>query len=90
MAKMKAKIRSDIGDPGVHHKYGALKPGTTIEIDEEDFGDGLFERPSSGWLSPHEQKDKARAAEEKQRVGNFDPPEEKKTPAGKAEKNGGE
>ncbi len=77
MAKISVKVRSDIGDPGVHRKYGALKPGETISIDEEDFGAGLFERPA-GFVSPHEQADKDRAAELKQRVGDQDPPPEEK------------
>jgi len=78
MAKIDVRVRSDIGDPGVHHKYGPLRPGTTVSIDEEDFGDELFERPHADYLSPYEQADKARAAEQKQRVGKYDPPEEKK------------
>ena len=87
MAKIEVKVRGDIGDPGVHHKYGALKPGTKVMIDEEDFGAALFERPAPDWLSPHERVDKDRAAELKQRVGDFDPPEEK---AKKGKENGGD
>lgn len=87
MARIEVKVRSDIGDPGVHHIYGALKPGDTIGIEEEDFGAGLFERPSPEWLSPHEQTDKDRAAAEKQRVGDFEPPEEKAPAVKKGDKN---
>lgn len=77
MAKIEVKVRSDAGDLGVHRKYGALVPGRTITIDEEDFGDELFERPAPEWLSPHEQADRDRAAAENTRVGKFDPPVEK-------------
>ncbi len=58
MAKIDVKVRSDVGDLGIHPKYGALVPGTTITIEEEEFGDGLFERPKKGWISPLEQQDK--------------------------------
>lgn len=80
MAQIKVKIRSDIGDPGSHPKYGRLVPGTEITIEEADFGAGLFERPSPNFLSPHEQADKARAAELKQRVGDYDPPADEPAP----------
>lgn len=74
MAQITVKVRTDIGDPGVHHKFGTLTPGDKITMDEEDFGGGLFERPSPEWLSPHELADQARAIELKQRVGTFGPP----------------
>lgn len=80
MAQIKVKVRADIGDPGIHPKYGPLRPGTEITIEEEEFGAGLFERPHAEFISPHEQTDKDRAEKEKQRVGDFDPPEEKKSP----------
>lgn len=76
MAKIEVTVRKDVGDLGTHRKYGALVPGSTISIDEEDFGAGLFERPK-GFISPHEQADKDRAAEIEQRVGDFDPPKKK-------------
>lgn len=85
MAKISVKVRSDIGDPGVHVKYGALKPGSTVLIEEEDFGDGLFERPAADLLSPHEQADKDRAAAEGRTIGAFAPPPE--PPAKPAKKN---
>lgn len=81
MAKVSVKVRSDIGDPGHHIKYGRLEPGAAVIIEEEDFAAGLFERPGAGWLSPHEQKDRERAAELKQKVGDQEPPKEKKAPA---------
>ena len=74
MAKIAVKICSDQGDLGTHVKFGALVPGATIIIDEEDFGDQLFERPSPDWRSPHEKKDAERAAETGERVGNQDAP----------------
>jgi hypothetical protein len=77
MAKITVKVRADIGDPGTHPKYGALKPGDSVTIDEADFGAGLFERPSADFLSPHEKADRDRAAELKQRVGDQEPPVEK-------------
>jgi hypothetical protein len=77
MARIKVKVRSDVGDLGIHPKYGQLVKGAEIEIEEEEFGAGLFERPKN-FLSPHEQKDKLRAVEEKQRVGGFEPPSESK------------
>lgn len=89
MAKIKVKVRSDVPDLGVHQKYGQLTAGAEIEIEEEDFGAGLFERPSPEFLSPHEQKDKARAAEEKQRVGDFEPPVKTPEAASKNEKTAG-
>lgn len=76
MAKIEVTVRSDAGDLGVHHKFGKLIPGATITIEEEEFGAGLFNRPAPDYLSPHERADKARAAEEKQPVGGFGPPEE--------------
>lgn len=30
---------------GVHPKYGAIIEGQTYTIDEQDFGDQLFDRP---------------------------------------------
>jgi hypothetical protein len=84
MAKIDVKVRSDVGDPGCHPKYGQLVPGTTMTIEEEEFGAGLFERPAKDWLSPHEQADKARAAEEGRKVGDFDPPAEQKKPVAAA------
>lgn len=75
MAKIEVKVRSDKGDLGIHPKHGALIPGSTITIDEEDFGAELFERPND-FLSPHELADKGRAAELKLRVGDQEPPEE--------------
>ena len=77
MAKITVTVRRDIGDPGTHPRYGALKPGAKIAIEEEDFGAELFERPSKGWLSPHEKKDAARAAELKRHVGGQAPPSPK-------------
>lgn len=72
MSQISVKVRKDIGDPGRHQKYGALKPGTTITIEEEDFGVGLFERPTPEWLSPHELADKTRGEELKCSVGTFE------------------
>jgi len=62
---VKAKI-----DGGIHVKYGEIAKGREYEIDEEDFGAELFERPSPEWLSPHEKADKTRAQELEQNVGN--------------------
>lgn len=81
MAQITVKVRTDVGDPGTHHKFGHLVPGTEITIDEEDFGAGLFERPSPEFLSPHELSDKSHAAEIKERVGDFNPPAEDAAPA---------
>lgn len=73
MAKITVKVRKDI-EATQHHIYGLLEPGKSVNIEEEDFGDELFDRPSTGWLSPLEQLDKDRAAELKERVGKHDPP----------------
>jgi hypothetical protein len=48
--KVKAKI-----DAGHHRKYGEIKKGKSYTIDENDFGDQLFERPSKNWKAPWEQ-----------------------------------
>lgn len=74
MAKITVKVRSDRGDLGTHPRFGKLVPGAKLTIEEEDFGAGIFERPSAGWLSPHEKADAARAAEIKSRVGAQEPP----------------
>ncbi len=74
-------VRKDIGDPGEHRIYGKLEPGKTVTIDEEYFGDKLFERPDPEWLSPHEKADKDRAAELATRVGKLDPPPASTEPA---------
>lgn len=71
MAQITVKVRSDIGDPGTHHKFGPLKPGTEVTMDEADFGAGLFERPSTEWLSPLELADKAKGEELKQSYGTY-------------------
>lgn len=71
MSQIKVKVRSDIGDPGTHPKFGQLVPGTEITMDEEDFGAGLFERPSPKWLSPLELTDKAKGEAEKCSVGTY-------------------
>jgi len=76
MAKIKVKVRSDKGELGTHLKFGALIPGATMTIEEEDFGAELFERPHPDFLSPHEQADRVRAGELGQRVGHQDPPAE--------------
>lgn len=78
MGKITVKVRSDRGDLGTHPKYGALRPGATVTIAEEDFGAALFERPAADYLSPHERRDAARAAELKQRVGHQEPAAVKK------------
>ena len=44
MSKITVTVRSDNGDLGTHHKYGRLVPGTTLVIDEADFGEQLFVR----------------------------------------------
>lgn len=74
MAKITVTIRTDRGELGAHPKYGPLRPGEKITIDEEDFGSELFERPAPEFLSPHERKDRERAAELNQRVGAQEPP----------------
>jgi len=86
MSQISVKVRSDIGDPGTHPKFGPLVPGTVVTMDEEDFGAGLFERPSPEWLSPHELADKARGEELKQSVGTYEyvePASIPEVPAGK-------
>lgn len=42
--KITVKVRKDRGDLGVHPRYGALIPGAVLTIEEEEFGDQLFER----------------------------------------------
>lgn len=74
MASITVKIRTDRGPLGTHPKYGKLIPGATITIDDKDFGEALFERPSPDWRSPHEQADAARAADLKKKVGHQAPP----------------
>jgi hypothetical protein len=74
MSQIKVKVRSDIGEPGRHPVLGELKPGQEVTIEEDQFGAGLFERPSPEWLSPHELADKNRAAAEGKKVGDFEPP----------------
>lgn len=71
-------------DAGILLKYGEIQAGKKYEIDEEDFGDQLFERPSPGWLSPHEKADRDRARELERTVGNqeYQEPQPEK-PAGK-------
>jgi len=54
---VKAKI-----DGGTHLKYGEIKAGQKYEIDPEDFGEELFERPK-GFESPHEKADRERREE---------------------------
>jgi hypothetical protein len=85
MSQITVKVRSDIGDPGRHPKYGALTPGDSVTIDEEDFGAGLFDRPTPDYLSPHELADKAKGEELKQSVGTYEyiepPTKPVKTPA---------
>jgi hypothetical protein len=85
MSQITVKVRTDIGDPGRHPKYGTLIPGDPVTIDEEDFGAGLFERPTPDYLSPHELDDKARGEELKQSVGTYEyvepPAKPTKTPA---------
>lgn len=68
MAQITVKVRADRGDLGSHFKYGALEPGREVTIEVEEFSADLFERPD-GFISPHEQADKARAEELKQSVG---------------------
>lgn len=86
MAKITVKVRGDRGELGTHPKYGALTGGAEITVDEEAFGAELFERPTPDWLSPHEAKDAARAAEIRARVGQQEPPAGAKASAGKPEK----
>jgi hypothetical protein len=81
MAKIVVMVRSDRGDLGIHPKHGPLVNGSTMTIEEEDFGAELFERPAPEFLSPLEIADKTRAEELGQRVGYQDPPEN--TEAGK-------
>ena len=40
-------------DGGVHLKYGEIVKGKQYAIEEEDFGEQLFERPP-GFESPHD------------------------------------
>ncbi len=76
MPKIQVTIRKDQGDLGIHPIYGRLEPGGKIEIEEEHFGDQLFERPSPDWLSPQEKRDKERAQELQMDVGGqkYEPP----------------
>ena len=76
MAKIAVNVRSDKGDLGIHPKHGQLIPGSKLTIEEEDFAAELFERPKPDFLSPHEEADKARAAELGRQVGHQDPPPE--------------
>jgi hypothetical protein len=76
MSQIVVKVRSDIGDPGTHHKHGPLIAGTEISIEEEDFGAGLFERPSPDYLSPLELADQAKGKAEKCSVGTYEHIEE--------------
>jgi hypothetical protein len=66
MAKIKVKA---VIDGGVHLKYGEIKKGATYEIEEEDFGAELFERPHPGFESPHERADRERKEAGKETVG---------------------
>jgi len=43
-------------DAGHHPKYGEIKKGQPYTIDENDFGDQLFDRPEKGWKAPWERK----------------------------------
>jgi len=74
MAKIAVKVRSDMGDLGIHPKHGQLIPGTKLIIEEEEFAVELFERPQPDFLSPHEEADKARASELGHQVGHQAPP----------------
>jgi hypothetical protein len=56
---MKITVKAKI-DGGIHLKYGEIIKGKEYEIEEEDFGDQLFERPP-GFESPHEKADRERA-----------------------------
>lgn len=68
MAQITVTVRSDKGDLGTHIKHGELAPGRKLIIEEEEFSAELFDRPA-GFVSPHEQADKARAEELQQSVG---------------------
>lgn len=59
MAKITVKAKIDAG---VHLKYGPIIKGQEYEIEENDFGNQLFERPQ-GFESPLEKAEKARAQE---------------------------
>jgi len=48
---VKAKINA-----GHHPKYGEIKKGKPYTIDENDFGEQLFERPDKNWKAPWERK----------------------------------
>jgi len=76
MAKIDVTVRRSAQPLGTHPKYGPLKAGQKLTIDEADFGDQLFERPS-GFVSPKEKKDAARAAELGKPVGGQQPPVKK-------------
>jgi hypothetical protein len=53
------KVRSKIGNT-VHPKYGPLEEGQELEIDEQDFGDEIFER----YVEDKEQKTKKKKGKE--------------------------
>jgi len=76
MAKINVTVRKTAQPLGTHPKYGPLKAGQKLTIDEEDFGAELFERPA-GFLSPKEQKDAERAAQLGKPVGGQQPPAKK-------------
>lgn len=67
MGKITVVVRDGIDTD--HQKYGSLKEGMKITIEEEDFGAELFDRPSADFLSPHELADRERAMELKRSVG---------------------
>ena len=53
------KVIAKIGDT-YHPKYGLLKKGAEYEIDEQDYGDELFEK-----ISAEEQKNKSATGKNK-------------------------
>lgn len=60
MAKVEVKAKITAG---VHPRHGPIVKGRTYTIEEHEFADQLYERPSSDWLAPWErEKSKKKSA----------------------------
>jgi hypothetical protein len=53
MAKIEVKAKITAG---VHPKHGPIINGRTYTIEEHEYADQLFERPSPEWLAPWERE----------------------------------
>lgn len=53
MAKVEVKAKITAG---VHPQHGPIVQGRTYTIEEHEYADQLFERPSAEWLAPWERE----------------------------------